>query len=437
MRKLFDERARIARMLEVEAALARAQAKVGVIPVAAAASIAAACRADSFDLQALARGAREAGNLAIPLVAALTCKLAENGAGSDDQTGAQGYVHWGATSQDLIDTGMVLQMRAALELIDIDVARLDDALTSQIERHRNTVLAGRTWLQQALPTTLGFKLAAVLAALRRDRARLTALRPRLLVLQFGGAVGTLAALGERGLAVEAALAAELRLAVAPTPWHTQRDNFGEAAATLALLTATLGKLARDLALLAQSEVGEAFEAAAPGRGGSSTLPQKRNPVGAAIAIAAALRIPALVSTVLTASLQEHERGLGNWPAEWETLPEIFLLAAGALDAMIGVVAGLEVDAVRMRANIDAAQGQILAEAVQMALAPSLGRDVAHRLVGELARRAAAGGRHLRGLLAADPTVVAVLDAAALDRLFDPRNYLGSSEAFIDRALATS
>jgi 3-carboxy-cis,cis-muconate cycloisomerase len=429
MRALFDERTRIQRMLDVEAALAHAQARVGVIPADAAPAIAACCHAELYDCDAIAKGARIAGNLAIPLVAALTKKVGESGAD------ARGYVHWGATSQDIIDTGLVLQLRDALALIERDMARLNDALFVQTDRHRATVMPGRTWLQQGLPITLGLKLAGVLSALRRDRARLDALRPRLLTLQLGGATGTLASLGDRGPQVQQALADALQLAVADTPWHAQRDRLCELAAALGILTATLGKLARDVALLAQSEVAEAFEPAAPGRGGSSTLPQKRNPVGASVAIAAAIRVPHLVGTMLASAVQEHERGLGNWPAEWDTLPEIVLLAAGALDAMVETVTGLDVDAARMRANLEQSKGQILAEAAQMALARALGRDVAHRLVRDASALALREGRHLKDVLANDPQVRAVIDDAALARLFDPANYLGSTGVFIDRVLA--
>jgi 3-carboxy-cis,cis-muconate cycloisomerase len=219
------------------------------------------------------------------------------------------------------------------------------------------------------------------------------------------------------------------------PWHTQRDAFGECAAVLGILTASLGKLARDLALLGQTEVGEAFEPAAPGRGGSSTMPQKRNPVGAAVALAAATRVPGLVATMLSAAVQEHERGLGNWPAEWDTLPAIVQLCGGAVVAMAEVVSGLTIDTARMRANLDLTQGQIFAEAIQMALAPTLGRDVAHSLVAQLCRRAAAQGVHVRALVAQDPQARAALDDEALARLFDPARYLGSSNAYIDRVLA--
>ena len=428
LQKAFSPAARIERMLEVEAALARAQARVGVIPPAAADAIARECRAEAYDVPALHAAAVDAGNLAIPLVAALTRRVAAAA------PAAKGYVHWGATSQDIIDTGLMLQLREGLDYIDAELARLGDALATHADAHRLTVLPGRTWLQQASPVSLGHKLAACLAAFDRDRMRLAALRPRLLVVQLGGAAGNLASMGAHGPAVTQGLADELRLDVPLVPWHTQRDGVVECAAVLGILTASLGKLGRDLALLAQTEVGEAFEPSAPGRGGSSTLPQKRNPVGAAVAIAAATRVPGLVATMLSAAVQEHERGLGNWPAEWDTLPDIVQLAGGALVAMAQVAAGLTVDAARMRANIELTQGQIFAEAVQMALAPSLGRDVAHKLLGDVARRAASEKRHVRDVLAETPEARKVLDDAALARLFDPTHYLGSSNEYIDRVL---
>jgi 3-carboxy-cis,cis-muconate cycloisomerase len=430
MRAVFDDRARIARMLEFEAALAQAEASVGVIPQAAADTIAAHCAAEGFDVDALAHAARNAGNLAIPLVAALTRRVA---AADRD---AAGYVHWGATSQDIIDTGLVLQLRDALALVDADVERLTRALAAQARRHATTLLAGRTWLQQALPITLGVKLAGVVNAFDRHRARIAALRARALVVQFGGAAGTLASLHDRGIAVTEALAQRLHLGVPDLPWHTERDRVCDVAAALAMLTATCGKLARDVSLLAQTEVGEAFEPAGSGRGGSSTMPQKCNPVGASRALAAAIRVPGLVATMLSAAVQEHERGLGNWPAEWETLPEIALLTAGALEAMIDVAEGLEIDTGRMRANLDATRGQIFAEAVQMALAPSIGRDAAHALVAGACRRAVAEDAHLRDILAREPGVTRWLDAPALDTLFDPRRYLGESAAYLERVLAS-
>ena len=429
VRAIFASEARIARMLDVEAALARAEARVGVIPGDAVAAIEACCKIELYDVEAIEQAAWNAGNLAIPLVAALTRRV------GDCQASARGYVHWGATSQDIIDTGLVLQLRDALAEIDEDLDRLARGLVTQIEQHRESVMAGRTWLQHAVPVTLGLKLAGVLVAIKRDRERLAAARSRALVLQLGGAAGTLASLGAQGPAVQVALGDELQLPVPPTPWHTQRDGLCELAAALGVLTATLGKLARDLALLAQTEVGEVAEPAAPGRGGSSTLPQKRNAVGASIAIAAATRTPSLVATMLSAAVQEHERGLGNWPAEWDTLPEIVQLASGALASMADVVGALEVDPAQMRRNLDITRGQTLAEAVQMVLAPQIGRDAAHKIVAEAARRATREGRHLRDVLADDPLVRDALDDDGLQALFDPANYLGSTDLFIANALS--
>jgi 3-carboxy-cis,cis-muconate cycloisomerase len=429
MRAVFAERKAIQCMLDVERALAGAEAAHDVIPSSAAEVIGRHCDAAAFDIPALRDAARNAGNLAIPLVAALTRAVA---AESPD---AKGYVHWGATSQDIIDTALVLQLRDALNLVDADLTRLAHALREQVVAHRRTVMAGRTWLQQASPVTLGLKLAGSLDAIERHRVRFTAIRTPALTLQLGGAAGTLASLRNAGIAVERSMAQVLGLQVALTPWHTQRDRLCEVATTFGLLAATLGKLARDLSLLAQTEVGEAFEPAVPGRGGSSTMPQKRNPVGAAIALAAAVRIPGLVSTMLSAAVQEHERGLGNWPAEWETLPEIAMLAAGALDAMAGAVQGLDVDAARMRVNLDLTGGQLMAEAVQMSLAPALGRDVAHQLVARACKQALEQHRHLREVLDEDPQVGKVLDRTALHALFEPAAYLGATDTFIDRVLA--
>jgi 3-carboxy-cis,cis-muconate cycloisomerase len=426
MRAIFAPQAFVQRMLDFEAALARACARADVIPASASQAIAAACQSAKFDAHALSVAARAAGNRAIPMVAALTAQVAPD---------ARGYVHWGATSQDVLDTALVLQMRDGLALIDADVTRLADALALEARRHRDTPIAGRTLLQQALPVTLGLKLAGTYSAMRRHAARLARAAAGVRVLQFGGAAGTLASLAGAAHDVERALANELQLDVADMPWHTQRDRLVDVAAALGNLIATLGKLARDVSLLAQTEVGEAFEPSAPGRGGSSTLPHKRNPVGCAVALAAATRAPGLVATMMAAAVQEHERGLGDWAAEWDTLPALFELAAGALAAMIEVVEGLDVDAGRMRANLDITQGRILAEAVQMALAAHVGRDTAHALMAEIGKRAARDHRSLRSAIEDEPRVTRWLDAAAIAALMDPINYLGSSAAFVDRALA--
>ncbi|MEJ0069592.1 MAG: 3-carboxy-cis,cis-muconate cycloisomerase [Pseudomonadota bacterium] len=426
---IFGDAGRLQAMLDFEAALAAAEATCGVIPTDAATAIAAQCRVDRLDLDGFAEAAALAGNLAIPLVKRLTARVA-----AADRDAAR-FVHWGATSQDAIDTGLVLQLRSAADAIEGDLARLADALAQQAAAHKRTVMVGRTWLQHALPITFGLKAAGWLDAVERHRQRLRALRPRLFVLQFGGASGSLASLGARGLDVAASLARELDLALPDLPWHGARDRPVELGALLGLIAGTLGKIARDVSLLMQTEVGEAFEPAAAGRGGSSTMPHKRNPVAAAAVLAAATRAPGLVATLMTAMLQEHERGLGGWHAEWVALPELAILTAGALSQTADMIAGLEIDTARMRANLDATHGLIMAEAVTMALGAKLGRLEAHRLVETACRRAIAEQRHLRAVLADDATVTSELDAAALDRLFDPLNYLGVAESFIDRVLA--
>ena len=429
LRAIFSPSARLSRMLEFEAALAQAEANVGVIPKHAGDVIERHCDVSRFEVDAIEKASQDAGNLAIPLVAALTRDVAQ------EDGEARGFVHYGATSQDAIDTGLMLQLRDALVVIEADLTRLSTALAGLARKHATTSIAGRTWLMHAAPTTLGVKLAAIVSALDRDRERIASAGEHALVLQFGGAVGTLASLGDKGIAVAEALGARLGLRVPDMPWHTERDRICEIAAALGVMTATLGKLARDFALLAQSEVGEAAEPSAPGRGGSSTMPQKRNPVGASIALAASIRVPGLVATMLHAAVQEHERGLGNWPAEWETMPQIAMLAGGALHAMTTVAEGLDVDKARMAANLDITHGLIFAEAVQMALAPTLGRDAAHSLVASACRCAVEKRVHLRDILEHEATIGRVLDRKALDRLFDPANYIGESRAFIERALA--
>ncbi|ACO79961.1 3-carboxy-cis,cis-muconate cycloisomerase [Azotobacter vinelandii CA] len=429
MRAVFSDRGRLQGMLDFEAALARAEAAVGLIPEAAVAPIAEACVAERFDVAALALAIATAGNSAIPLVKALGRRIAAVDAD------AERYLHLGATSQDAMDSGLVLQLRAAVALFESELAQLAEDLAVQAERHADTALAGRTWLQHATPVTLGMKLAGLLGAVTRQRRRLAELKPRLLVLQFGGAAGTLAALGEQALPVSEALARELDLGLPEQPWHTQRDRLAEFAGWLGLLAGTLGKLGRDLSLLMQTDVGEVFEPSAPGKGGSSTMPHKRNPVGAAVLIGAATRAPGLVATMLAAMPQEHERSLGLWHAEWETLPELCCLLSGALQQARLLLPGLEVDAARMRENLDLTRGLVLAEAVSIALARKLGRERAHHLVEQCCRQAIAEGRHLRAALGADPEVSAELSAAELERLLDPSHYLGLAQRWVARAVA--
>ncbi|MCO5129489.1 MAG: 3-carboxy-cis,cis-muconate cycloisomerase [Xanthobacteraceae bacterium] len=430
MRAVCDDRAFLQHMLDVEAALARAEAATGAIPKTAAMPIAAACRAERFDIAALAEAATRAGNLAIPLVKALTAEVA-----TIDPEAAR-YVHWGATSQDIIDTATVLTLRAAIDALKADLDRAVSGFARLAAAHRDTATVARTWLQHALPMPFGLKLAGYAAALGRARGRLTALRDDALALQFGGAAGTLAALGDHGLAVAEALARELRLPLPEAPWHTHRDRIAEAAAAMAILAGTCGKIARDASLLMQTDVGEAFEPAGEGRGGSSTMPHKRNPVAAASALAAAAMAPNLAATIFAAQVQEHERSAGPWHAEWPTLPTLLLVTSGALGAIVDIAEGLEVDAARMRANLDTTHGLIMAEAVTMALAESIGKADAHHLIEAASRQAVASGRHLREVLADDPRVTAHLNAARLEKLFDPLAYQGASQQLIDRLLAS-
>ncbi|WP_342246879.1 3-carboxy-cis,cis-muconate cycloisomerase [Pseudomonas sp. OTU5201] len=429
MRAVFSDRGRVQGMLDFEAALARSEASVGLIPGDSVAPIKAACSAELYDYSALALAITTAGNSAIPLVKALGKRVAAQ------STEAERFVHLGATSQDAMDSGLVLQLRAATELLEQDLVGLAQALAVQAERFADTPLAGRTWLQQATPVTLGMKLAGVLGAVTRHRQRLAELKPRLFCLQFGGASGSLAALGEQAWPVAEALARELDLNLPDQPWHTQRDRLVEFASLLGLIAGSLGKLGRDLSLLMQTEAGEVFEPSAPGKGGSSTMPHKRNPVSAAVLIGAATRAPGLVSTMFAAMPQEHERSLGLWHAEWETLPELCCLVSGALQQALLVVPGLEVDAARMRENLDLTQGLVLAEAVSIALAQRIGRDAAHHLVEQCCRQAVKEGAHLRAVLGANAEVSEQLSAAELDRLLDPAHYLGQARRWVDRALA--
>ena len=429
MQRLFSDRNTIQRLLDVEAALARALAVEDVIPQSAVAAIVGACKADLIDADTLAKSVSSAGNLAIPLVKQLTAVVARTDAE------AARYVHWGATSQDVIDSGRVLQLRDALDLITTDLAELADTLASLAHQHRATIMMGRTWMQHAQPTTLGLKIAGWLDAIMRHQDRLQELRTRVCVLQFGGATGTLASLGHSGLTVATALAKDLSLALPAVPWHTHRDRMGEVATTFGLLTGTLGKIARDIALHAQTEIAELAEPLAQGRGGSSTMPHKRNPVACSAVLACAVRVPALVSTMLTAMVQEQERALGGWQAEWETLPEIASLTSAALNQLREVMSGLAVDAARMRSNIEITQGLAMAEAVSLALAQHVGRAVAHELIEAACHQAVDSGRSLLEVLKSDPRMPQEFSSSRIEALFDPAHYLGEAPEFVERVLA--
>jgi 3-carboxy-cis,cis-muconate cycloisomerase len=431
MRTLFSDRASLTRMLKVEAALADAEGAAGVIPRGAAGPIAAACNADRYDIAAIGVAAPASGNVAIPLVKALTAEVARR-----DKEAAR-FVHWGATSQDIIDTANSLAIRNGAALIGRDLDRAIKAFAAQARRHRTKPMAGRTWLQQALPITFGLKAARYAAMLARVRVQLNDAAFAAAVLQFGGAAGTLASLGAKGPAVSKKLAAILDLDLPELPWHGERDRIASVASALGIVIGASGKIARDLSLMMQTEVAEVFEPAAPGKGGSSTMPHKRNPVACAQILTAATLAPGLVASTLSGLVQEHERALGGWQAEWIALPQLFLLASGAVAQLAETAKGLEVDTKRMRANLEFTNGLVMAEAVQMALGEKLGRMEAHDLLETASRKAATEGRHLREVVSEIPQIAETLDEKKLDAIFDPAAYLGSADDFIDRALKSA
>ena len=413
---VFGTTALLQNMLDFEAALARAQAAEGVIPAAAAASIAAACRVEHLDVPALAAAGSVAGTLVIPLVQQLGAWVAQ----ADPSAAA--WVHWGSTSQDVIDTAMVLATRRAVALIDADLGRLTHELMRLAQQHADAPLLGRTLLQPAQVVCVGFKLVAWVAPLVRGRVRLRRAALAACTLQLGGAVGTLSVLGSRGAAVAQRMADDLQLPLPPGAWHTQRDEWVALGCDVGVLCGSLGKIAKDISLLAQGEIGEAAEPSGDGRGGSSAMPHKRNPVASMTALAAALRAPHRVAALLSAMPQEHERGLGNWQAELAEWPGLFMSAHGAVAALATAAAGLTFDTARMRRNIDALQGLVFAEAASMRLAQHIGKPQAHALVERLSRQVVAEGRTLHSLLldavAADPELTPRLSAADVTALFD-------------------
>lgn len=425
----FSATASLEAMLAFEVALAEAHAAVGLVPPSTADAVRQAARADRYDLDLLAADAARAGNVAIPLVAALTRETARI-----DPAAARA-VHLGATSQDVIDTALVLQLRAALPAVANRLTRAADAAARHAGAHRRTPMAGRTWLQQATPVTFGLKAAGWLEAIARGRQRIDQRGATALVLQFGGASGTLAALGGSADAVADALAARLGLPRPSMPWHAHRDRLAALACALGVVTGTLGKVARDIALLSQTEVGEVSEAPAPGRGGSSTMPHKQNPVSSAVALAASVRAPGLVASMLAAMPQEHERGLGGWQAEWALLPELVRVTGGAARAMADALEGLVVDASRMAANLRSTGGFAQTEAVVVALVPHLGRADAHARVEAACALAVRERRALEAILESDPVVTDALGRGAVAHLLAPGEYLGQAEATVDRVLA--
>ena len=426
MRRVFSDETRTQYYLEIEAALARVEGRLGIIPPKAVQEIERKCKIENIDLVRLKQQTDRVGYPVFGVVQQIVALCAD---------GLGEWCHWGATTQDITDTTAVMQIRAALDLIEKDMQAISGSLADLARRYRDTPMAGRSNLQQAVPITFGFKAASLLAAMQRHRERLKQLRPRVLVGEFAGAAGTLASLGKDGLKVQAALMAELGLGEPEIAWHTVRDRIGEVGCFLALVTGTLGKISTDVKLLMQTEVGEAFEPFHAARGSSSTMPQKRNPISCLYIHAASALVRQNAAALLEAAVADHERSTGPWQIEWIALPEIFLLASGALAQSRDLVAGLVVDEKKMRANLDLTHGMIVSEAVMMGLGPHLGRQRAHGLVYDICREVVASGRPLIDLLAANAEISRHLSRADLEKLVDPANYLGLAGEMIDRVLA--
>jgi 3-carboxy-cis,cis-muconate cycloisomerase len=425
VRAIWSDENRTQRYMDFEAALARAQASIGMIPKEAAAEITRVCKVENIDWAQLEK---ETLNIGYPVLGVVH-QIAKHCKGD-----AGNFCHWGATTQDITDTATVMQMRESFHVIGKKLDAAIAAIAKLAKDHRDTPMAGRSNLQQAVPITFGFKMARLLATLRRHKQRLAEIRPRMEVFEFGGACGTLASLGDKGLEVQTALAKELGLAQPDIAWHTERDRIAEAGCFLGLLTATLGKFATDIKLMMQTEVGEASEPFVPNRGSSSTMPQKRNPISSVYITACAASVRQGVAALLDAMMEDHERATGPWEIEWITLPSIFTLAAGALKQAVFVLEGLEVHVDGMKKNLDLTHGLIVAEAVMMGLAPKLGRDRAHDLVYELCHKAGNEGTPLADLLQQNKEISSQLGADEIKKLSDPTGYLGVAGTMVDRVL---
>ena len=424
--ELFSAHTHVEHILRFEAALARAQARAGLIPMEAASAIETACRVDTFDVEALLRESSRAGTIVIPLVKQLTAQT--SAAGRD-------FVHWGATSQDAIDTALVLQMRDGLGAIESELRVIAEVAAQLATTHRRSVMPGRTLMQHAVPITFGLKAARWLAAITRQIATLRALRRDALVLQFGGAAGTLAPLGDDGERVAQLLGEELQLPVPELPWHAERDRPAAVIAALGVMAGVLAKIAGDVILLGQTEIAEVAEGAAHGKGGSSAMPQKRNPVDAVQAIVSARLVVGLVPVALSAMEQEHERSAGSWQTEWIVIPDAFRHSFRSAEHVAASLTTLDVRADQMRANLAVASGTLMSESLATALAHHVGRSQALAIVGDIARRALDGSTSLGDVARADTRIRSVLDAPTLDRALDPEANLGSTDRFIDRAIA--
>ncbi|MBQ5965146.1 3-carboxy-cis,cis-muconate cycloisomerase [Massilia sp. ZL223] len=425
MRQIWSDENRTRKYLDIEAALARVQGRLGIIPAEAAEEIVRNCVLEKIDMAKLAEQTQRIGYPVLGVVSQINALCR-------DKLGE--YCHWGATTQDITDTATVLQIREALDLVDSELAAISAAMADLAARHRDTPMIGRSNLQQAVPITFGYKMAGLLSAIERHRERLAQLRPRVLVGEFAGASGTLASLAEGGLDIQAGLMRELGLGQPDIAWHTIRDNIAEVGCFLGLVSATLGKLSMDVKLMMQTEVGEVYEPFAHGRGSSSTMPQKRNPISSCYIHACISVVRQHAAALLDANVADHERSTGPWEIEWIVLPEIFCLTAGALAQSRFVLEGLEVDPARMRANLDLTNGLVVSEAVMMGLGPYIGREYAHDLVYDICRIAIRENRPLLDLLAENAEISRHLDRTALASLCDPANYLGLSGEMVDRVL---
>jgi 3-carboxy-cis,cis-muconate cycloisomerase len=426
MRNIFSDTNRVQKYLDFEAALARAQARLGIIPQPACDEILRHCNAEQFDFEKLKAETERIGYPVLPVVQQLVA-LCKEGLGE--------WCHWGATTQDITDTATMLQIREGLVLIERDIAAISDSLAALARKYRDTPMAGRSNLQQAVPITFGYKVATYLAAFERHKQRLKELRERVLVFEFGGAAGTLSSLGKQGLAVQVELAKELNLRQPEIAWHTVRDRIAEVGCFLGLVTGICSKIAFDVKLMMQTEVEEVYEPFHEGRGSSSTMPQKRNPISSVYITAQTAVVRQHVAALLDAMVEDHERSTGPWEIEWIVLPEIFVLSAGALAQTRFLVSGLQVDEKKMRSNLDITKGLIVSEAVMMGLGPSLGRQRAHDLVYDVCRKVVATGRPLADLLAEDAEISKHMSRAELAKLCDPANYLGQAGEMVDRVLA--
>ena len=427
MREVFSDFSLISRYVEVEIALAQAEARCGVIPPEAAAEIARRADVSSLDFDLLRRETEIVGYPILPLVHQLVKQCGEAGR----------YVHWGATTQDIMDSAVILQVRDGLSIIEADISALRGILADLSRRYRDTPMAGRTHLQQALPVTFGYKTAIWLAMFDRHAERLEQLKPRVLVGQFAGAAGTLASLGDRGFEVQRAFCQQLGLGIPVSTWHVARDGLAEVVNLFGLVTGSLGKIALDIMIMASTEFAELYEPFVKGRGASSTMPQKRNPISSELMLAACKGVRQHAGLMLDAMVQDFERATGPWHVEWMAIPESFLLTAGALHQAKFALGGLIVDQNKMAENLDLSRGLIVAEAVMMGLAPQLGRQEAHDVVYDACRLANEKHLTLAEALSANPQVSGCIDRATIDRLTSPGNYLGLAPEMVDRVLAGS